>query len=134
MAADASQYPRRDTLSIEQGRANAEKVRLPWAQGGPAMARTDERQVTTRHGQVRVRVYYPAQRRLPGAFMYIHGGGFVLFSIDTHGNNESKRVQRGGSFLCSDLYCSRYRAGGRQQGEPKTGQSHSGFRCVKPAK
>ena len=42
MAADAAQYPRRDTLSIEQGRANAEKVRLPWAQGGPAMARTEE--------------------------------------------------------------------------------------------
>jgi hypothetical protein len=27
----------------------------------------------------------------------------------------------------------RYRAGGRQQGEPKTGQSHTGFRCVKSA-
>ncbi|PJI52151.1 hypothetical protein CTI14_47235, partial [Methylobacterium radiotolerans] len=83
MAADASQYPRRDTLSIEQGRANAEKVRLPWAQGGPQMARTAEHQVATRHGPVRVRVYYPAERRLPGAFMYIHGGGFVLFPTGT---------------------------------------------------
>ena len=71
MAADAAQYPRRDTLSIEQGRANAEKVRLPWAQGGTAMARTEEHQVATRHGDVRVRVYYPAERRLPGAFIYI---------------------------------------------------------------
>jgi sulfatase modifying factor 1 len=42
-------------------------------------------------------------------------------------------VLRGGSFLCSDVYCMRYRAGGRQQGEPKTGQSHTGFRCVKSA-
>jgi len=52
-------------------------------------------------------------------------------SRDTHGRNEPKRVQRGGSFLCSDTYCLRYRAGGRQEGEPKTGLSHTGFRCVK---
>lgn len=51
-------------------------------------------------------------------------------SRDTHGNNEPKRVQRGGSFLCTDEYCARYRAGGRMEGEPKTGQSHAGFRCV----
>jgi formylglycine-generating enzyme required for sulfatase activity len=51
-------------------------------------------------------------------------------SQDTHGNEEPKRVQRGGSFLCSDAFCARYQAGGRQQGEPKTGLSHTGFRCV----
>lgn len=96
MAADASQYPRRDTLSIEQGRANAEKVRLPWAQGGPEMARTVEHQVATRHGDVRVRVYYPAERRLPGAFIYIHGGGFVLFSIDTHDRVMREYAERAG--------------------------------------
>jgi formylglycine-generating enzyme required for sulfatase activity len=42
-----------------------------------------------------------------------------------------KRVQRGGSFLCSDVYCVRYRPGGRGKGEPGTGLSHVGFRCVK---
>jgi formylglycine-generating enzyme required for sulfatase activity len=52
------------------------------------------------------------------------------FSIDTHGGNESMRVLRGGSFLCADAYCARYRAGGRQPGEQSTGQSHTGFRCV----
>jgi formylglycine-generating enzyme required for sulfatase activity len=52
------------------------------------------------------------------------------FSIDTHGRNEPKRVQRGGSFLCSDNYCSRYRAGGRMEGEPNTSLAHTGFRCV----
>jgi sulfatase modifying factor 1 len=55
-------------------------------------------------------------------------------SKDTHGRNEPKRVQRGGSFLCSDTYCLRYRAGGRMEGEPKTGLSHTGFRCVRHAK
>jgi formylglycine-generating enzyme required for sulfatase activity len=41
-----------------------------------------------------------------------------------------KRVQRGGSFLCTDQYCTRYIAGGRGKGEPDTGTSHLGFRAV----
>ena len=51
-------------------------------------------------------------------------------AVDPHGAASPKRVQRGGSFLCSDRYCVRYRAGGRMQGEPSTGLSHTGFRCV----
>lgn len=42
-----------------------------------------------------------------------------------------KRVQRGGSFLCNDLYCSSYRTSARMKSSPDTGLSHSGFRCVK---
>jgi formylglycine-generating enzyme required for sulfatase activity len=41
-----------------------------------------------------------------------------------------KRVQRGGSFLCCDQYCSRYMPGGRGKGAADTGSSHVGFRCV----
>jgi formylglycine-generating enzyme required for sulfatase activity len=42
-----------------------------------------------------------------------------------------KRVMRGGSFLCSDGFCSRYKPYGRGKGDVDTGQSHVGFRCVK---
>ena len=42
-----------------------------------------------------------------------------------------KRVQRGGSFLCSDIYCIRYLPGGRGKGEVKSAASHVGFRCVR---
>ncbi len=84
MAAEGGRYPKRHTIPIDQGRANAEKVRAPWTQGGPAMARTVEHQVPTRHGDVRIRVHYPQTRTLQGALVYIHGGGFVLFSLDTH--------------------------------------------------
>jgi sulfatase modifying factor 1 len=42
-----------------------------------------------------------------------------------------KRVQRGGSFLCSDQYCTRYLPGGRGKGEPSSAASHIGFRCVR---
>jgi sulfatase modifying factor 1 len=42
-----------------------------------------------------------------------------------------KRVQRGGSFLCSDQYCIRYKPGSRGKGEPTSGSNNLGFRCVK---
>jgi sulfatase modifying factor 1 len=41
------------------------------------------------------------------------------------------RVQRGGSFLCSDEYCLRYRPSARHGCSPDTGMSHAGFRCVR---
>lgn len=42
-----------------------------------------------------------------------------------------KRVTRGGSFLCSDGFCSRYKPYGRGRDEVDSSQSHVGFRCVK---
>jgi formylglycine-generating enzyme len=44
---------------------------------------------------------------------------------------EKKRVHRGGSFLCTDQYCTRYMVGTRGKGEVTTGSNHLGFRCVK---
>jgi sulfatase modifying factor 1 len=60
-------------------------------------------------------------------------------SFDPDEPGVKKRVQRGGSFLCTDQYCSRYVAGGRGKGELDTGTNHLGFRTVqdpspKPAK
>jgi sulfatase modifying factor 1 len=46
---------------------------------------------------------------------------------------QPKRIQRGGSFLCSDQYCSRYIVGTRGKGEVSSSTSHCGFRCLKPA-
>jgi formylglycine-generating enzyme required for sulfatase activity len=45
--------------------------------------------------------------------------------------SEKKRVHRGGSFLCTDQYCTRYMVGTRGKGEVSTGSNHLGFRCVK---
>lgn len=42
-----------------------------------------------------------------------------------------KRVQRGGSFLCNDEYCERYKAGSRGKGEVNSPTNNVGFRCVK---
>jgi formylglycine-generating enzyme len=52
-------------------------------------------------------------------------------SFDPSEPAEKKRVHRGGSFLCTDQYCSRYMVGTRGKGEGSTGTDHLGFRLVK---
>jgi sulfatase modifying factor 1 len=44
-----------------------------------------------------------------------------------------KRVQRGGSFLCTEEYCVRYVVGTRGKGEVGSGGENVGFRCVRDA-
>ena len=41
-----------------------------------------------------------------------------------------KKVQRGGSFLCTDQYCTRYMVGTRGKGDYQSPANHIGFRCV----
>ena len=45
-----------------------------------------------------------------------------------------RKVQKGGSFLCSENYCARYKAGARHSGEMEDAADHIGFRCVKDAR
>jgi formylglycine-generating enzyme required for sulfatase activity len=52
-------------------------------------------------------------------------------SFDPSEPGVPKRVQKGGSFLCTDQYCGRYRPGGRGKGAIDTGSNHVGFRLVK---
>lgn len=54
-------------------------------------------------------------------------------SFDPEEPGTIKYVQRGGSFLCSDQYCIRYRAGSRGKGEASSGSNNLGFRCVADA-
>jgi formylglycine-generating enzyme required for sulfatase activity len=51
-------------------------------------------------------------------------------SLDPDEPGVSKRVQRGGSFLCNEVYCNGYRPSTRMKASPDTALCHSGFRCV----
>ena len=51
-------------------------------------------------------------------------------SFDPQEPDIIKRVQRGGSFMCSDSYCIGYRVSARMKGEQDSGAFHTGFRCV----
>lgn len=65
---------------IATRRAIAERVRQPWREGGPIMAETVDMVVDG----TRLRIHRPTLDDDLPALLYIHGGGWVLFSIDTH--------------------------------------------------
>lgn len=52
-------------------------------------------------------------------------------SFDPSEPGTPKRVMRGGSFLCTEQYCSRYMVGTRGKGDVMTGTNHLGFRTVR---
>lgn len=55
-------------------------------------------------------------------------------SSDLSYDGQPQRVHRGGSFLCTDQYCSRYMVGTRGHGDVDSGCNNLGFRCVKDGK
>lgn len=69
----------------------------------------------------------------PALYRRQAGQGVLLNPQTSSAPGPEQRAQRGGSFLCSDDYCSRYRPGARQGCSPDTGMSHLGFRCVRSA-
>jgi acetyl esterase len=93
--ADSARHPPRESVPIAQAREIAETVRRPWAVGGPAVAEIREHMVPTRHGPIRIRVYHPDGIKPKPAFIYLHGGGWVLFSLDTHDRLMREYAMRG---------------------------------------
>lgn len=86
LTAAASAYPDPATVPIAEARRHAGMVRARWARGGPAMARTADVVASTRHGDTRLRIHYPEPEAHPGvpALIYLHGGGWTLFGLESH--------------------------------------------------
>jgi sulfatase modifying factor 1 len=62
-------------------------------------------------------------------------GGSASDSLDREQPQFSipRKVIKGGSFLCADSYCLRYRPAARRPQMTDTGMSHIGFRCIRTA-
>lgn len=58
------------------------------------------------------------------------GGPPQARALDPDEPNTPKHVVKGGSFLCTDDFCFRYRPAARTPGPPDSGASHVGFRTV----
>lgn len=71
--------------------------------------------------------YYPQLAAAGGVARNPQGPNTPL---DPAEPTEKKRVHKGGSFLCTDQYCTRYMVGTRGKGEVTTAANHLGFRCV----
>ena len=71
--------------SFREMRHDAEVIREPWRRGGPVMAGIRDMQVPAARGDVHVRLFRPCASSEPRpALIYLHGGGWTMFSIDTH--------------------------------------------------
>lgn len=93
-----AKYPPFMSLPIAEARRVAELVRAPWRANGPQMARITEHLVPTSGGELRVRLYDPGLDLPAPALIYLHGGGFILFSIDTH-DRLMREYAAAGNFL-----------------------------------
>lgn len=72
-------FPAREALDAIDQRRVVEAARTRWANGGPQMYRTANRVV----GQLRARLHAPQPGILPG-LIYLHGGGWSRFPMNTH--------------------------------------------------
>ena len=84
LAAAYAQHAPLDSVSLPRARQIVEHVRAPLTLGGPQMVRTEDAWIETAHGPLRLRLYRPDATPVLPALVYLHGGGWVFFSIDTH--------------------------------------------------
>jgi acetyl esterase len=100
MKAAFARHPSFDHLTFAERRAVAEAVRRPWRDGGPEMAAVTERRIATDGGDVRIRIYRPTPQRAnepDPVLVYLHGGGWTLFSLDTHDRVMREYAARSGA-------------------------------------
>lgn len=81
-SADYAQLSLGEELDLARRRTVAARVRGPWTSGGPQMATTETLKVGP--FETRIRIHRPSDAALLPVLVYLHGGGWTLFSIDTH--------------------------------------------------
>ncbi len=97
VSAAYASHGRFDRMTPVEQRRVCELVRAPWRRGGPQMASTRELAIATRRGPVRVRIYDPGRgEAMKPALIYLHGGGWTLFSLDTHDRVMREYAHRAG--------------------------------------
>lgn len=83
MNAGYAAFPDFASASLAEARRIAEQVRAPWASGGPEMAASPELRIGALQTRARILRPHAGDGPLP-SLVYLHGGGWTMFSIDTH--------------------------------------------------
>ena len=83
-AAATAQYPDPYKSPLDVARRSIEAAQGTLATGGPRMARTEERWLVIPGRRILVRLHYPTESAGLPALIFLHGGGWVWNSIDTH--------------------------------------------------
>ena len=112
VAARYGRHPDFASLPLARRREIAAATRARWNEGGPAMAAT--RELTVPHGRrpVPVRIHYPAQGAPLPAMVYVHGGGWTVFGLDTHDRLMREYAARAGIAVVGVLLVGADSAGG----------------------
>lgn len=104
LAADYALHPAIATADVNQQRRIAAAVRARWTVGGPIMHATHEIQIPFRGQSIRARLYYPTQAAPRPLLVYAHGGGWTLFSIETHDRLMREYAARAGMVVAGVDY------------------------------
>ena len=80
MAEGYAAFPPLDALPLPEVRRITARVREQWGAGGPAMAACEDVDA----GGVRLRILRPVDATPSPVLVYVHGGGWTLFGLDTH--------------------------------------------------
>jgi acetyl esterase len=91
-------------LTPEAARRVAEQVRAPLVAGGPQMADIREIEVKVEGRPVRVRLYEPGGPGPKPVLVYMHGGGWTMFSLDTHDRLMREYAARAGVMVAGVDY------------------------------
>ncbi len=83
-------------LTWPERREVAEQSREPWRTGGATVAQTRETVIHSSAGPLRLRIYDPAPGQAKPTLIYLHGGGWALFSLNTHDRLMREYAARGG--------------------------------------
>lgn len=103
-------FPDFAALPLPERRRAAEAVRAPWREGGPAMARTIDVAVgDVAVGDVAVdgvalRLHVPDTAAPLPALLYVHGGGWTMFSVRTHDRLMREYAGRAGVIVAGIEY------------------------------
>jgi acetyl esterase len=82
---DYARVPGYAEAPLTERRRIAGELRKRWSAGGPQMASTEDFAIDVGAARVGLRLFRPAMTPSPLPVMiYIHGGGFTTFSVDTH--------------------------------------------------
>jgi acetyl esterase len=88
---------------LDAARATTEALNLPLCAGGPAMAESADRWLPIRGRRLLCRLHRPAAGPLP-VLVYVHGGGWVWNSIDTHDRLMREYAAAGGCAVVGPDY------------------------------
>lgn len=105
LAAAYAAHPPLDAVSLAEARRIVEAVRAPLAAGGPAMARSRDLAIDVPgHGALPLRLHEPAEGRDRPALVYLHGGGWMYFSLDSHDRLMRELAARSGRVVAGVGY------------------------------